>query len=166
MTAATALKPASDKQTALIKKLFGEKDVPAGMEIPTDSKTASRMIDWLFTQPRKPAPQNAAVTPGIYIAPNGDVIKVQANKAKTNVYAKVAVAFGGERLNLLGDVVKWEWQYAAGLIAHITPAMRMTKEQAEEYSLKYSKCMCCGRQLKAAKSVAAGIGPVCIKYFG
>ena len=124
------------------------------------------MIDWLFTQPRKQQQVQAGVGPGIYIAPNGDVIKVQQNRAKTNVYAKVAVAFGGERLNLLGEVVKWEWQYAAGLIQHVTPAMRMTKEQAEEYSLKYSKCMCCGRQLKAAKSVAAGIGPVCIKMFG
>lgn len=166
MTTATAVKPASDKQTALIAKLLGEKDVPAGMEIPADSKTASRMIDWLFAQPRKPQAQTEGVTPGIFIAPNGDVIKVQSNKAKTGVYALVAVAFGGERLNLHGDVVKFEYQYAAGLINHITPAMRMTKEQAKEYSLKYSKCMWCGRKLKAAKSVEAGIGPVCIKRFG
>jgi hypothetical protein len=168
MTTATAAKPASEKQTNLIKKLVGEKQCPADFVADmSSSRKASDTIDKLFSFPRKPQESVAStgVGPGIYIAPNGDVIQVKMNKAETNVYAKVAVAFSGERLNLHGEVVKFRFVYTPGLIKHITPAMKMTKEQGEEYTLKFKQCMACGRTLKAAKSVQAGIGPVCIKYF-
>jgi hypothetical protein len=41
----------------------------------------------------------------------------------------------------------------------------MPKARAIEFTTRYGKCIVCGRHLKAAKSVEAGIGPVCIKYF-
>lgn len=184
MTTAT-FKPATDKQVALVHKLSDEKVVPvagkdedeawliarwedifSGKDVST--KEASRVIDWMFTLPRKPAVKSAAaqLETGIYLAPNGDVIKVQAARESGHLYAKVAVVKGTtERLNLLGEVVKFQFVYAPGLIKHITPQMKMTEEQALEFTLKFKQCMACGRKLEAAKSVKAGIGPVCIKYF-
>ena len=35
-------------------------------------------------------------------------------------------------------------------------------EQAKALSIRYGRCIVCGRKLKAAKSVEAGIGPVCM----
>lgn len=177
---ATAI-PATDKQTAFIAKLIGEKNTGHfGEDTLSDllefkatgtlpKKHASQLIDALLSAPKTvvpAAPGAAVLEQGIFIAPNGDVIKVQKSKSSGNLYAKVAVNIHGERLTLSGEVVKWEYVYAPGLIKHITPQMRMNAAQAEEYSLKFSQCMACGRALKAAKSVAAGIGPVCIKYFG
>ena len=42
----------------------------------------------------------------------------------------------------------------------------MPLAEAEELSTRYAKCIVCERTLKAAKSVRASIGPVCIKMFG
>lgn len=180
MTTATAV-PATDKQLAFIAKLIGEKNTSHfGEDTLSDllefkatgtlpKKHASQLIDALLSAPKQKvaaaaAPSSAPLTAGIYLAPNGDVIQVKLNQAKTNVYAKVAMA-GPDRLNLLGEVVKFKFVYVPGLIKHITPDMKMSKEQAEEFSFKFKQCMACGRKLEAAKSVAAGIGPVCIKYF-
>jgi hypothetical protein len=184
MTAAVKnFKPASEKQLGLIKRLAGEKVVPVGgtnsaeavcyerfLDVmgdkPIAGAEASQVIDWMFTLPRKPQEKVAGLSEGIYLAPNGDVIKVQAARGSGNLYCKVAVHKGTiERLNLHGEVVNFEYVYAPGLIKWIRPEMRMTAEMAEEYSLKFNSCMWCGRPLKAAKSVAKGMGPTCAKKF-
>jgi hypothetical protein len=41
----------------------------------------------------------------------------------------------------------------------------MSLEKAKQLNIKYGRCIICGLKLKAAKSVEAGMGPVCIKYF-
>jgi len=64
-----------------------------------------------------------------------------------NLYAKIWTTDG--------------WEYAAGAIRNIRPEHRMTVERAEELSVRFGRCIRCGRVLTAEASVARGIGPVC-----
>lgn len=187
MTVATA-KLASPAQINFVKSLSADRDVPvagrdeqeafliarwedcySGKDV--SMPEASKVIDWLKAMPKKPvaviANTGATVqlTEGVYEAPNGDIIKLQKSKSSGNLYAKVAVAITGERLTMTGDVVKFSYEYAPGLVKHITPAMRMNEAMAEAFAIRFGVCCWCGRGLKAAKSVKQGIGPVCIKRF-
>lgn len=52
----------------------------------------------------------------------------------------------------------WEWTIRpAGWMS----AERMPAEDAKRYGTLTSTCICCGRKLTGAASVAAGIGPEC-----
>lgn len=164
MTAPTA------PQLSYIKDLADKKG--ATFTPPTTKDDASKVIDWLKSLKTPTAAPSSTVkvaaaplTAGIYLAPNGDVIQLKTSKTSGNLYAKVAMA-GPDRLNLHGEVVKFKFVYAPGLVRHILPQMKMSIEQAEEFSIKFSQCMSCGRTLKAADSVKKGIGPVCAKMFG
>lgn len=187
MTTTTTTALATDKQLAFADRLFKEREVPVAGATPEEGrlielafdmgtgkdvtrKEASQVIDYLLSLP-KPAPAPAApaapavaLTEGIYITPPGDIIKVKNSKAG-KPYALVAVDITGKRLTLAGDVVKYDFVYTPGIIKHITPDMRMTQEQAAHFGTRYSKCIWCGRKLKAAESVIKSIGPVCIKRF-
>jgi len=177
--------PATEKQRAFIAKLYGEREVPVAgsieeatiiarfedlQEVGPDrrfvsTREASKVIDWMMSLPRKANP-NQASEPGVYIMPDGTVVKVQMNKAKTNVYAMRWVVINGQRLvDATEERVHGEWEYAPGFIGQVRPEYRMTLEQAKDFILRYGQCARCSRKLKAAKSVEAGIGPVCIKYF-
>lgn len=180
-----AARQATDKQVALIRRVAGEKDTPVAGKTSAEAtiiarfedvlgggkfvstREASAVIDWLFALPRKatPAAENRATEPGVYQLEDGSVVKVQANKAGTNVYAKRWVEINGYRATEAGEHVQGEWEYAPGLIHRITADQRMTLEQAKAFILRYGQCARCARKLKAAASVEAGIGPVCIKYF-
>lgn len=104
------------------------------------------------------------VNPGIFVL-DGDMFKVQPNKAKTKVYAKKLVIIKGDRLNQVGDRVNFEYEYAPGIVYKLTEEHRMTKAQAEKFGLQYGRCAWCGRGLKQADSVERGIGPVCFGKF-
>ena len=177
--------PATDKQVALIAKLAQEKawesvlsgnefervfDASTGSGKFIGKREASACIDALFACPRRPAPAGEAkaqLEEGVYVMPDGCVVKVQANKAKTNLYAKRWVEIRGERLlDHDGETrVQGEWEYAPGVIRSIKPEMRMTLDEAKAFILRYGQCARCARRLKAAESVERGIGPVCVKYF-
>lgn len=186
MPATTTFKPASDKQIALIHKLSGEKETPVAGKDSLEAlmiarwedalggkdlamAEASQVIDWMFSLPRKPAivAAAAALTAGIYCAPNGDVIKVKAARQTGNLYAQVMVsASGGARINLHDEIVpKFDFVYTPGLIRHITPAMKLTLEDAKSFYTKTGRCLNCKKELKVAKSIAAGLGPTCAKMF-
>lgn len=102
--------------------------------------------------------------PGIYKV-NGTVYQIRPNREKTRLYAKKLVEFTGERLTEANTIVRIEFEYAPGAIYNIKPEHKMPLEEGKALILRYGKCICCGRVLKAAKSVEAGIGPICIKYF-
>lgn len=110
------------------------------------------------------AVKTGQATPGIYFY-EGRIVKVQANKAKTNCYAKRLVIINGERLNEQGEHVHFEYEYAAGLVYKLDESMRMTKEQATAFGLQFGRCAWCGRALKQATSVERGVGPVCWSKF-
>ena len=104
---------------------------------------------------------------GVYVLPNGDIVKVQANRAKTNTYAKRWVVINGERLTEADTRARGEYVYEAGLIGQVAAEGRkMTLEEAKAFIIRYGICARCSRQLKAAESVERGIGPICIGYFG
>jgi hypothetical protein len=150
-------------------------------------REASKVIDALFQVPQgrtpvsvpsgvpgddgtppltPPRPSTTKAEPGIYATPSGDIVKVQWNKAKTNVYALRWVEIHGERLvDATEERVHGEWEYSPGLVFGIDPAWRMTLAQAKAFILRYGQCVRCGRHLKAAESVEQGIGPVCRKAF-
>lgn len=105
------------------------------------------------------------VPPGVYRR-DGEVYVVKFNREKTRVYAKRLVNIPGERLlDATEEVVKADFEYAQGAVYELEPGDQLTLEQAREYLVRYSHCMVCGRELKAAKSVLDSIGPVCRGMF-
>ncbi len=90
---------------------------------------------------------------------------MKPNQAKTRLYAKRLVEIRGERLTEADTVVRIEFEYEAGAIYRIREEHRMSLEKGKELTIRYGRCLCCNRALKAAASVERGIGPICIKYF-
>lgn len=101
---------------------------------------------------------------GVYEVPEGAIFKVQRSGTSGHLYAK-RLTLTPARVNELEETVGWDFEYAPGAVRSLTPEMQLTVERAMELSIKYERCISCGRTLKAEKSVRANIGPVCIKYF-
>jgi hypothetical protein len=173
--------PASDKQRGFARRLADERpqwhdslqgdlyerafDLIADPSKFVSSTEASRVIDALLALPRPPAP-GQATEPGVYVLPDGTIVKLQANKAKTSVYSLRWVEITGDRVvDDSGEWVKGDWTYDPDLKAQVHPDQRMTLEAAKAFILRYGRCVRCSRRLKAAESVERGIGPVCVDYF-
>jgi len=103
------------------------------------------------------------VTMGVF-KKDGRIYVVKPNKDKTRVYAKEVVE-SPARLTENGEEVDFETRYAPGAVYKLTEADRWDIADAQDFLTKFSRCIVCGRHLKAAKSVANAIGPVCAKYF-
>jgi hypothetical protein len=104
---------------------------------------------------------------GVYVLPDGAVVRVKANREKTRVYASRWTVTGQDRLTEAGTHEHGEYVYEAGLIRQVErEGRKMTGEEARAHSLRYGQCVRCGRGLVDGKSVEAGMGPVCRKYFG
>lgn len=159
---------AHDREARLVTVLQRHQD---GVE-PMTKAFASACIDWLIGCPNRPtatAPTPVPIvaveplTPGVYRR-DGEVYLVKPSKAG-KLYAKRLVPIGGERLTQGGEVVKFEFDYAPGVVGSLTVADRLPLAEAEKLMLAYGRCICCNRPLKAAASVGVGIGPVCRKLF-
>lgn len=103
------------------------------------------------------APQFHPVTePGMYR--RGDEI-YQVTLSKNNkLYAKRLVA-----TYLNGQVHRLDLQYAKSMIFSIHAEDRMTVAEVAQIGKIAGRCYVCRHTLKTAKSIAAGIGPVCAK---
>lgn len=172
---------ASDKQVSFLTSLIEGRQVPTEHEAAVEmlrlraeggtlsKQEASDAINWFKGLPYKisatpaGAPVFPVTEPGVYETPEGKIYQVKWNRGKTNLYAKVLTMTSGEaaRLTATGATVKAEYVYEAGAIRKISATDRITGERAEELSIVFSNCIVCGRHLKAADSVKAGIGPVC-----
>jgi hypothetical protein len=163
---------ASPKQIAFLTTLVRERDqsVIAGGPLTDEGETfsmldansASQMITALLALPKKGAAVAAApLEVGMYRNDAGEIFKVQES-ATGNRYAKKLVPIGGQRLTESDDSVRFEFEYAPGAIKSLTAAQRLTLDEAKAFGIKYGVCCVCNRTLKDAKSVALGIGPVCI----
>lgn len=118
------------------------------------------------TQPGfTPSKMKIDARPGVFEMPDGRIYAVRQNKAKTGFYALRLREINGQRLTEANTVVEIEFDYEKGAIWDLTEAMRMPLDRAKELTIRYGRCIQCGRRLKAAKSVEQGIGPVCIKGF-
>lgn len=127
----------------------------------------SRQIDYWLRRPKAQVENPATdLTPGVYEV-DGIVYVVKPNRAKTALYAKKLVELSRRvRLNEADDRVAIEFEYAPGAVRAIRPEHRMPFERARELTLRYGRCVNCGRTLKNAVSVERGIGPVCRRAFG
>lgn len=133
------------------------------LSMPVDTREVSTPTVAVPTQ-RQEKQVDPALTPGVYDV-NGQVFVVKPNQKKTGLYAKRLVEIAGERLNANDDLVNIEFVYAPGVIFDIKPEQKMPLEDAKVLTIRYGRCIVCGRRLKAGKSVEQGIGPVCIKSF-
>lgn len=104
------------------------------------------------------------LTPGVYDV-DGRVYVVKPNREKTRLYAKRLVEINSDRLNADGDMVQIEFVYDSGAIFTVKPNHKMSYDDAKMLTIRYGRCIVCGRRLKAGKSVEQGIGPVCRKSF-
>jgi hypothetical protein len=153
---------ATTNQRAFIGKLVAQGRGTVTAAEPLTKRDASAIIERLLaTLP--PAAPDPVTEPGIYRTADARLFKVQRSKESGNLYAKELVAIGGDRLTENGETVQWEFRYAAGAIYRLTATERVTLEQAKAFGIQYGVCCVCGALLKDAKSVAAGIGPVCAK---
>lgn len=186
-----AVKIATPKQIDFITKLANEKDYSSGQldrvvvhheEI--GRETASTLIDLLLRAPRKAATPatheldnavnpgawkertapDAALTPGMYKL-DGIVYQVRPNRQKTRLYAKHLIEINADRITESDEIVQIEFEYERGAVFNLREEHRMGLEEGKALCIRYGRCICCNRVLKAATSVERGIGPVCIKYF-
>ncbi len=107
--------------------------------------------------------KSVSVTMGVF-KKDGRVYVVKPNRTKTRVYAKEIVE-SPARMTESGLKVDFEARYAPGIIFKLTEADRWDLADAKDFLTKFSRCIVCGRHLKAAKSVERSIGPVCAGYF-
>jgi len=164
----TTLIPATDKQVAFATRLAAERNVTVALDALSKSEASALITRLLAVKPSvaAPAANNQSAEPGVYVLPDGSIVKVQPNKAKTNVYALRWTVIGGERLvDATEGRVHGEWTYESGLIRTVVGARKMTLDEAKAFILRYGQCVRCSRHLKAAESVERGIGPVCVQYF-
>ena len=169
--------PGSPKQVDLIKKLAAERNLSeSDIRIMLKAKpTARLLIDALFAMPKPSkaeqlkeeiakASENeeyvpAKIIPGFYRDSEGQVWKVQFNKAQTGMYAL-------KRIN------KRKYEYTAGAINTLTVEMfvslnplDVTLEEAKAYGRKTGTCYMCSRELTKQESIDKGIGPICESKF-
>jgi NADH pyrophosphatase NudC (nudix superfamily) len=119
-------------------------------QIITDEKTSNISTEVKITRP------------GVF-KKDTEIFVVKMNREKTRLYALKLVEAPSTRLTESGAVVDFEFEYAKGAIYKLSEENRMSLEEAKEYTIKYGRCIVCGRRLKRAESVERGIGPVCIK---
>jgi hypothetical protein len=112
---------------------------------------------------REPRNETVSVKMGVF-RKDGKIFVVKPNKEKTRFYAKEIVA-SPPRMTEAGEVVDFETVYRAGMIYNLTEADRWPLKEAQQFLTQYARCIVCGRHLKAAKSVAGAIGPICAGYF-
>jgi hypothetical protein len=120
-------------------------------------RCAARDAERTTSQPADPVTET-----GMYRA-GADVFKVQRGKDSGALYAKKLISHNGDRLMESGDVKRVEFEYAPGWVRSLSAANRMTVDEAKALSIRFGFCVVCGAFLKDAKSVARGIGPICIK---
>jgi len=110
-----------------------------------------------------PAASTPIESPGVFKY-GADVYIVKPNRQKTRLYAKRMVE-STTRLNDEGEAADVDFEYCKGAMAFLREEHRMSVEEGKALTIRYSRCICCGRRLKVKTSVERGIGPVCIKYF-
>lgn len=133
-------------------------EVSAKLEADTLTKReASFAIGALKDLPRrvtetveKLKPSNRITEDGMY-RKDGIIYRVQRARGSGNLY--------GKRL----DQETMSFEYIPGILSEITPADRMTLEEAKEFGALYGVCCVCATVLTNEVSIAEGIGPICGK---
>lgn len=128
-------------------------------EIANSKAEAPRQMDCATTR------RTGINQPGVYEMPSGEIYVVKFNRPQTRLYAKRLVEIASDRLTEAGTTANIEFEYEAGAIFRLAPEMKMPLDRAKQLTIRYGRCIVCGRHLKKAESVERGIGPVCVKSF-
>lgn len=147
----------TEGQESFIRRLVAERDT-TNVPLPEDLSTIPRsdvdkVLSALKAAPYRSrattSPDTPGVTEGMYKRADGAIYKVQRSRESQRLYAK--------RLNQ--DTQTFE--YASGALRSLTPADRMTLDEAKAYGALYGTCCVCSRTLTDETSIENGIGPVC-----
>lgn len=148
--------PATTRQVDYINSLLTQREFSEVIEFATlTSQQASEFINRLLASPRRTTTATAtrpALTElrvGMYRTQDGEIYRIHESRETGRLYAK--------HLNL----IEMKFEYASGAIYRLTPADRMTLDQAKAFGVETGICCVCGAFLTDARSVANGIGPVC-----
>ena len=164
----------SEKQIALITKLYGEKDwagvvgdfdVDTAKPVPDLSKltpgregTASKLIDALFAAPRKQAKKAATEIPAGAYRVQDRIVRVYYGRESGQMLA-------AELVDVTATDRSDAWHYLGRADRFVdADAHRLTAEEAEainDNDADHGWCCVCGAYLDDPNSVRRGIGPVC-----
>ena len=163
----TTTYPATEKQVAYLKSLLTSRvitsevrgDIESRVTDGTlDSKAASEFINALLISPKlssTPTAKTSQLALGMYRTSDGSIYRVHESRETGHRYAKHM------EYDLFSD--KPRFVYAKGSIAKLSESDRMTLAEAKAWGMETGFCCVCGAFLTDEKSVANGIGPVCIK---
>jgi hypothetical protein len=158
--------PMTAKQRKYLLDLLGGDEPPEPLDRLTGGQ-ASHLIDSLRskTQVRGRESREVQVTdPGVY-RHGDDVFLVTWTQDKDHLYAKRLVE-SAPRLTEQGERANCDFEYASGAVFDLLPSDKMPYEEAKRLTIRYGRCMVCGRKLEAAESVERGIGPYCKRFYG
>ena len=141
----------TEGQERFLTSLIRDRDT-SGITVPADLSSlskddASALINTLKSSPYRSRPASPDLTEGMYRTPAGRIFKVQKSRESGRLYAK--------------ELVNGTFTYAQGAMRLISPADRMSLEDAQAYGRQTGTCCVCARELTNPESIAAGIGPIC-----
>lgn len=166
----------SDKQEAFLRSLLAQKQPQTDAdgvvwiinnELPSPSKGASAMIDVLKQQPNavRPLTSDAKSTKPELVKGDVHVIEGGSGQDAFVHYYRVHMAQGTGNLY----ACKWDgnrFDYAKGAIKLLTPANKITAEQAAEFGHMFEQCVFCSHEIDTPESTAVGYGPICARKHG
>lgn len=129
--------------------------------------------------PKRAAGSQKVTEDGMYRNPaTGEIFKVQFNRAEGDgrrLYAKRMIAWteegdeirsfsvtAGAKATKLGRV---SFLYAQGAMAKISPAWKLSLEEAKAFGALYETCIRCGKTLTLEESIERAMGSTCAKKF-
>lgn len=124
-----------------------------------------------ITVPTVAAAADEKVGEGLYHL-DGKNYRVTPNKAGTRFYAKEVVNtpktddYGTRVFKDGKPVFKTHFEYRPGVIFKLTPAHKMTKEQAKAHGAYAGTCVRCGRTLTREDSIDRMVGKHCAGLMG
>lgn len=146
------MNPATPRQVSFINTLVAERGYDLGERKPEGLtvREATELIDYLLAMPRASRVSIVAeLEVGMYRLANGDIYRVQRSRESGRLYAKKL------------DWANNRFEFSAGAMRLITADDRMTLDEAKAWGVETGICCVCSAFLTDARSVAAGIGPVC-----
>ncbi len=135
-------------------RVWGSTHVVVGKR---ECSTVIDVIKRHFPRLERERPAAPVLEAGMYLVAPGEIYKVKISKSSGKPYAEKLCRDGsGDD----GPADVW-FEYAPGAVRSIKPEHRMTMDQAATFGAMFGSCCVCGRTLTNAKSIEAGIGPVC-----
>ena len=152
-----ATRPASEKQAALINRLWSERAHGLTDSVRDEAlaniKHASALIDTLFAAPKVATPVvTSEPEAGVYRRADGTLIRVYLGQQSGRMLAKQIVG---------NDEDGYSFEYLGAATRFVGGATKLTLDEAKAWGKATGTCCVCARRLDVPESVDAGIGPKC-----